>query len=213
MQVYLFLSGMKRIVALIFSGVMVFSVAKAQEFNAALIVGSNFSQIDGDQLGGYNKLGLNAGLEISREVNEDWDAAFRIMLSMKGSKKVIDPEVFQPTLKISYHYVEVPLIAKYKGFGNVVPYGGVSLGVNIYNQRDDNGIITEEDDLRAMETALHIGADYVLNDKWNIGLKHSYSLLSIRNQGVIVVGPTWFGRAGWYNRLFTIGLTRNLNAK
>ena len=70
MQVYLFLSGIKKIVYIFFFLISAWNV-QAQEFGAALLIGSNFSQVDGDQLGGYNKVGLNAGLEINRQIKPD----------------------------------------------------------------------------------------------------------------------------------------------
>ncbi len=211
MQFNLFLTGMKRLASIIFCFIIV-SICEAQNFDASLILGANFSQIDGDQFAGYNKLGLNTGIEISREVNEEWDAAFELMYSMKGSKKVIDPDVFEPTLKISYHYVEVPLLAKYKGFKKIELLGGVSLGVNVFNERDDNGIITEEDELNRTEVALVLGGGYYISDNVALELRHGYSLLSVRDFPIVVNSPTWFGRAGWYNRLFTVGVRYDLGS-
>ena len=59
----------------------------AQDFGAQLFLGANFSQVDGDQMGGYNKLGANVGIQINRPTNNDWESAFEIRYSMKGSKK------------------------------------------------------------------------------------------------------------------------------
>jgi hypothetical protein len=210
MQVYLFLSDMRRIRAIFFWMLLGVLPSLAQQFDARLLVGANFSQVDGDRLGGYNKLGLNTGIQISRKIQEDWNAAFELRYSMKGSKKVIDPETFDPTLKISFHYIEVPLIAEYQGFEKIKPYGGLSAGVNVFNQRDDNGIVSEEQDLRVWETSVNLGAVYFLNDRLGVDLRHTYSLTSIRKYPLVVNGPTWFGRAGWYNRLFTLGLTYKL---
>jgi opacity protein-like surface antigen len=201
--------GMKRLISIIFCFTII-SVSQAQNFNAALLVGANFSQIDGDQFAGYNKLGANLGIEISRAVKEDWEASFEIKFSMKGSKKVIDPESLEPTLKISYHYAEVPLLVKYVGFKDIDLLGGVSLGVNVFNERDDNGIVTEEDELNKSEMALVLGGSYYFTDNLAVELRHGYSLLSIRDYPIIVNSPTWFGRAGWYNRLFTVGLRYQL---
>ena len=147
---------MKRIGLIIF--IALFSVGvEAQEFDARLLLGANFSQIDGDQFAGYNKLGLNAGVGIGRSYNNEWDFGFELRYSMKGSKKVIDPEVFTPTLTINYHYIEVPLLAYYKGFDNLVLFGGPSLGVNVYNQRNDNGFRSEEEALNRTEVGLVLG--------------------------------------------------------
>ena len=154
----------------------------AQSFGASLLAGANFSQVDGDQLGGYNKLGANLGVQIDREINEDWDAAFEIRFSMKGAKKVIDPEAPPTfTLKLSYHYIEVPLLIKYTHYERITPYAGVSLGVNVFNQRDENTIQTKEENLNATEVGFHLGGTYHLTDKIGLDLRHSYSLLSVRD--------------------------------
>ena len=210
MQVYLFLSSMKKFVATILF-LSLFVTSPGQDFGASILVGANFSQIDGDQFAGYNKLGLNVGIEIDRALNSDWDAAFEIRFSMKGSKKVVDPDVIDPTLKISYNYLEVPLMAKYTRFESFTPYSGISVGVNVFNERDDNGIVTEEEELKATEVGFVLGATYNLTDELGIDIRHSYSLLSVRDYPIIVNSPTWFGRSGWYNRLFTVGLKYQFN--
>ncbi|NNJ54785.1 MAG: porin family protein [Bacteroidia bacterium] len=201
---------MKKFVATI-SFLSLFGVSYSQDFGASLLVGANFSQIDGDQFAGYNKLGLNVGIEIDRALNPDWEAAFELKFSMKGSKKIVDPDIIDPTLKISYNYIEVPLLAKFTRFESITPYSGVSIGVNVFNERDDNGIITEEDKLKSTEIGFILGATYNFTDEWGVDLRHSYSLLSIRDYPIIVNSPTWFGRAGWYNRLFTVGLKYQFN--
>ena len=191
--------------------VSLFITSNGQDFGASVLVGANFSQIDGDQFAGYNKLGLNVGIEIDRAINSDWEAAFEIRFSMKGSKKVIDPDVYEPTLRISYHYLEVPLIVKYTAIEALTPYSGISVGVNVYNEREDNGIITEEEKLKSTEIGFILGATYNFTDEFGIDLRHSYSLFSVRDYPIIVNSPTWFGRAGWYNRLFTVGLKYQFN--
>lgn len=200
---------MKKIVYIFFFLISGWNL-QAQDFGAALHIGSNFSQVDGDQLGGYNKVGLNAGLEINRQIKPDWQAAFEIRFSMKGAKKVIDIDNPSPDLKLSYHYLEVPLLARYTKLEKITPYGGISLGVNVFNQRDDNGFISKEEKLNRAEVGFHLGGNYALNDQWSVDFRHTYSLLSVRDYPVIVNSPTVFGRAGWYNRLFTLGLRLNL---
>ena len=210
MQVYLFLSQMKN-VFLLFWLLTLSSTVLAQSFGAQLALGANFSQVDGDQLGGYNKLGANVGVQINREINDIWQAAFEMRYSMKGAKKVIDPDAPEPTLKLSYHFVEVPLMAKYTKLKKVTPYGGLSVGVNVFNERNDDGIISEEEALQRFEVCFLLGVTYHLTDKIGLDLRHSYSLLSIRDYPVVVNSPTVFGRAGWFNRLFTAGIVYKLN--
>ncbi len=200
---------MKNIILL--SAILFYSqVLFAQDFGAELLLGANFSQVDGDQLGGYNKLGANIGIQINREVKEDWDLAFELRYSMKGAKKVQDQDNPLPTLKLSYDYLEVPLLIKYQGFEKITPYSGLSVGVNVINERDDNGFIGEETNLDFMEYGFHLGCTYHVTEKLGLDLRHTFSLLSIRNSPSLTNGPRLFGRNGWYNRLFTIGIIYDL---
>ena len=198
---------MKRII-LFFLLAYSFTFSSGQGFGAELLVGANFSQVDGDQLAGYDKLGLNAGLQINREINEKWEGAFEIRFSMKGARTVVtDPDLPPPLdLTLNYHYLEIPFLAKYIAVKNFTFYAGPSLGINVVNQRNENGRESEELELNTLELGLQLGGTYYLTDKVGLDLRHSYSLSSIRNVPIIVNGPTWFGRAGWYNRLFTIGI-------
>ena len=188
------------------------TAAVGQNFGARALLGTNFSQVDGDQLGGYHKLGLNAGIQINREMNEEWKAAFEIRYTMKGSTKTIDPD--EPatfTLDLKYHYIEVPLLFSYTSLTKLEPYGGISLGVNVLNERDENGIVTKEPELKKTETALHLGCTYPLSSKIRADLRHSYSLLSIRDYPVAANSPRLLSRTGWFNRLFTLSLSYTLN--
>ena len=197
----------------IYSFLLSCSMSYAQDFGAQLFLGANFSQVDGDQMGGYNKLGANVGIQINRPTNNDWESAFEIRYSMKGSKKVIDPEgPPTPTLDLNYHYLEVPLLVKYLGWEKIEPYGGLSLGVNIFNERDDNGRKTKEPDLKKAEIGFHLGASCALNNRTNIDLRHSYSLFSIRDYPVAANSPSLWGRVGWFNRLFTLGISYDLKS-
>lgn len=198
---------MKRIV-LFFLLAYSYSFVRGQGFGAELLIGINLSQVDGDQLAGYNKLGLNTGLQINRKINESWDGAFEIRYSMKGARTVVtDPDLPPPLdLKLNYHYVEVPLLAKYSALEKFTFYGGPSIGINVLNERNENGRQSEELELKLIELCVHLGGTYFLTDKIGLDLRHSYSLSSVRDVPIIVNSPTWFGRAGWYNRLFTVGV-------
>lgn len=206
MQVYLFLSQMKKIVLLVFC-ISCTVYLSAQGFGAELLLGANFSQVDGDQLGGYNKLGANLGVQINREIGEYWQGAFEIRYSMKGAKKVIDPDAPPTfTLKLDYQYIEIPLLIKHTKYDKLAMYAGPSVGVRVVGKRIENGIESEVIELNPLEVGFNIGGTYFVTNKIGLDLRHSYSLLSITDNNVVSLGPTWFDRTGWFNRLFTIGV-------
>ena len=82
--------------------------------------------------------------------------------------------------------------------------------INIFNERNDNGFKTEEPELRKAEISFHLGGSYALNDRTSVDLRHSYSLFSIRDYPVIGNPPSLWGRVGWFNRLFSLGISYNL---
>jgi hypothetical protein len=197
---------MKKLVIILWLASIV-EIANGQGFGAQILAGANFSQVDGDQLGGYNKLGGNLGVQIDRKISEDWTGAFEIRYSMKGAKKVIDPKgppTF--TLKLDYQYIEIPILVKYTKYEKMTLYAGPSLGVKVIGKRIENGIETEVDELNPLELGLNLGGTYFLTKKIGLDLRHSYSLLSVTDNNVVSIGPTWFNRTGWFNRLFTLGV-------
>ena len=204
---------MQKSLMMIFILLLLSTLTKAQDYEADLLLGVNFSQIDGDQFAGYNKLGLNIGFAISRKIAEPWEASFEVRYSQKGSRKVLDPDIPQPSLVINYHYAEVPLLARYNFTENIQFQAGPSIGVTVFNERNDNGFVKKEEALLGYEVAFHLGGSYHLGEHWSADLRHSYSLFSVRDYPIIFNSPTWFGRAGWYNRLFTVGLRYNLSGR
>ena len=57
----------------------------AQKFKASLILGTNISQIDGDSLYGFKKLGLTTGGRLSYTNNKTFDLALEMLYSQRGS--------------------------------------------------------------------------------------------------------------------------------
>ena len=59
----------------------IITILPAQTFKAMVVVGGNLSQIDGDKLGGFNKLGLNTGLRVSADLNDRWSLSTEFLYS------------------------------------------------------------------------------------------------------------------------------------
>lgn len=80
----------------------------AQRFKAAAILGVNASQIDGDSLYGFDKLGLTVGARLSYINNTKFDLALEMLYSQRGASSSIfksnDPK------KIKLNFLEIPVI-------------------------------------------------------------------------------------------------------
>jgi len=84
----------------------------AQTFNAGILGGINFSQIDGDFTNGYNLKGLNVGghLEVNLN-NEKWSTSLELLYSSEGST---DSRVIGNVLKEArLNLIQIPVYLNY----------------------------------------------------------------------------------------------------
>ncbi len=118
---------MKKIV--FFSLLLLFinTVAQAQvkqiftedkQFAGGIFLGANLSQVDGDNRGGYNKVGLRSGAVVYYKFGENpWIAQFELVYSQKGSfdNTIQGSNVgnFIEKYRLNVNYFQVPLIINY----------------------------------------------------------------------------------------------------
>ena len=109
---------MKRIIATIIVSVLIAfgSVqATAQSFNAGVIAGATFGQVDGDYYAGFHQLGFTAGFYVNLPLDDYWSAQMELKYSLLGAHSS-DKEVREygyPPYSLRLHYAEVPLMIRY----------------------------------------------------------------------------------------------------
>jgi hypothetical protein len=99
---------------------------RAQVFHGMLSVGPNFTQVDGDELIGYRKIGLHTGVGVQLHLGGRWYASMETIFNQKGSYKKY-PNQWDDSMKLPYYnlrlnYVEVPLLVH---FNDSALWGGV----------------------------------------------------------------------------------------
>ena len=72
---------------LLFSILLAANPAQGQRFRANLHGGFNLSQIDGDQLAGYNQPGIGGGIQTNVVLNERWEWSLGISYAQQGARK------------------------------------------------------------------------------------------------------------------------------
>lgn len=81
---------------------------KAQKFSGRALLGANFSQIDGDFLHGFRKIGLTAGGRIGYYIQKNKSVNIEFLYSERGSAvKLFESN---PANKYTLRYLEIPLI-------------------------------------------------------------------------------------------------------
>ncbi|MBK3516254.1 porin family protein [Carboxylicivirga marina] len=191
-------------------------ISSAQEFRAGPLLGTSFSQVDGDNYVGYNKVGLNLGAFVSRQVGEKWEVQLDIEYMQKGSREAPKPDKgHYDDYKIALSYIQFPVVARYrhKQFSGEA---GLSIGALLSSNEEIDGTPIEDFPqydpvpFENMEWATVFGLNYHINDRLWINARWLYSINRIRipYDGEIPVynpKPHWFSRKpGQYNNNFVV---------
>ncbi len=196
------------------------NIAHAQYFNAGFRLGANFCQIDGDDMIGYNLIGLVGGVFVAYHFNEKWDGQFEMLYSQKGSQRVTTDSTANningdwDLLRLDY--IEVPVMVNYNLSKKVKLSGGLGGGLlvgdyfiskgpyNNYTQK--NADIVTKGELNGT-----IGAQYFITPKLSVYGRFTYSLIGINKPNNAVNGVTnatlyYLYDGGLANNVISFGL-------
>ncbi len=157
-----------------------------QRFKAGVLFGLNASQIYGDDIGGYNKLGLQGGLRGITVLDEKKEVAVELLYSQRGSYQKDSP--FGGPLKIGLQYVEIPVVFTYKdwldeetGFYKIQASGGLSFGRLLKASAEGSKFDDITDEFQRNDISVTIGAEYFTRENFAFGLRWSRSLNRLYN--------------------------------
>jgi hypothetical protein len=219
----------KFIFLFILSFLLIFSNRSfSQHFLGSISAGVNLSQVDGDQVYGYNKVGLNFGpsVIIPFGKNKRWSVTLELLYSQLGSRQknvnakvdtvYATPPKYYDGYRLSLDYVQIPVIVHYtdKRFiaGGVGFLYGELVSVTEYEDYDDNqGFVRTNATLRGPYSRSDIEVLAEARVRAYQGLwfevRYSYTMFPIRirefqNQ---YFSNTFFNRKQ-YNNVITIRL-------
>jgi len=160
----------------------------AQTFSGMLVGGFNLSQVNGDKLAGYNKLGLNLGARVSARLNDRWHLSTEMLYSQQGASRAVTDDVSSIYDKIRLNFVEVPVMINFKDW-KILASAGISYNRLInYEVIDNLGTdITELEVYREDLAGLVIGATYFFSEKWGLNIRWSRHLTSLKDKDPMAV--------------------------
>lgn len=155
-------------------------VSSAQSFRVGLRGGITATQVDGDQLQGFDKGGLLGGLTLSRQVSERTSLGMEMFFIQKGSRKPVSQEDNSFYL-MRLTYVEVPFLVRWDAGKKIILETGPAFGVLVHSmERDQIGIINYAPAFEKREYSFNAGMGYRLSDKMVFDARYSFSLLPVR---------------------------------
>lgn len=158
-----------------------FTLGHAQTFKASIVAGINLSQLDGDDLSGFNKLGLNTGLRVSANLSERWSMSTEFLYSEQGASASTSDYFTSVYDKIRLKFVEVPLMINFSDW-KVLASTGVSYNrLAAYEVIDLQGEdITEVENYNDNVFAIIFGATMFFNEKIALNIRWSKYLNNLR---------------------------------
>lgn len=177
---------------------------KAQRVQAAAIVGMNLSQIDGDEIFGFNKVGWNTGLAAILPFSKNFQFSIETVYSQKGSYQGPQYEsvdslgnVKTGEYKVNVDYLEVPMMVMYNDKDLITGGIGFSYGRLVRVNEYEHG--------QKVETTTVNNGPYSRNDysvladvrfrvykKLKFNVRYTYSLAKIRTREYTnLLGDTW----------------------
>ncbi|MDR0971711.1 MAG: PorT family protein [Bacteroidales bacterium] len=220
----------KYLIIIFFSVLSLLSIkVNGQAFKGMLILRGNISQLDGDQVYGYNRFGINTGLGVSAPLNNKRNIlmSLEVLYNLLGAKEKGDP--FQYDTRLGY--ISIPILLHFedkKGgwtFGAGLQYSrlihfsenwGLSQDTIHWLDRPDMNTVKpfHKDDISVV-----LDVRFRIWEKLKFNFRYQYSIISIRDKitytnGFPATSPdfdSW--QRNLYNNSLTIGLIYVINER
>jgi len=194
--------GFYRILAVVlFCGILT-NNCNAQNFGGGLIAGVSTSQVAGDRLGGFNKIGLLAGAYTNLKIKENLKLQFEIIYIEKGSR---NPNIHKINIaEITLSYVEVPISINLQQKENLGVEVGILPAFLINAKMNDYFSEIEIDPtFTKYDFGVYAGINYHITDNIILNTRISNSIIAIRPH---TSGATYRLNKGQYNTVLSFAI-------
>jgi len=197
----------------------------SQRFLGALSAGINLTQVDGDEVYGFKKVGFNGGPSIIMPFgkNGKWSVTMEILFAMDGayqkSADTVIPDSTRPAsyngYKLNLNYIQVPILVHFTDKKIIAGGVGFAYGQLVGVAEWENGHRIENTTLQGPYTMsdFQVMADVRLRI-WKrlwLNARYSYSLIPIRTRDFENYTQTQVWTRKQYNNVITLRLTYIFN--
>jgi len=188
----------------------------AQIIKSEAILGFNLTQVEGDEVAGFKKFGLNVGAGAMIPFGKNWDFSLEIVFNQKGAREgvqyrdTIDGKPVTGAYKIRLNYAEIPVLIHYTDKDLLTIGAGFSYGRLVGVQEWEHGRIVESTTLNSNTYNNHdfnyiIDVRIKLKGPLKLSARYQNSMIKIRTREFINTnGDTW--SRDQYNKVLTFRL-------
>jgi hypothetical protein len=189
-----------------------FNFVNAQKIKGELILGVNATQIDGDEVYGYHKFGLNTGVGAILPFGKHWSLSVETILNQKGAyqNESIELDTLPtPYYNIRLNYVEVPVMIHYEDKQTITGGIGFSWGRTVGITEIEHGTkvptTTLASPYKRDDVNLLLDVRFRIWKKLKFNFRYAYSIFPIRTRIYTnSAGNSW--ERTQYNSLLTFRL-------
>lgn len=186
---------------------------RAQIIKGEAILGMNLSQVDGDEVYGFKKVGLNVGAGVLVPIAKNWDVSFEALFTQKGAnqKALHNDSINNGAYRINLNYVEVPVLIMYTDKEFISAGAGFSWGRLVGVKEWKNGRLVEGTTLNSgvynkNDFSVLLEARIRIYKQLKFNLRYQYSMIKISTREFTnqQTGDTW--TRDQYNNLISFRL-------
>lgn len=180
---------------------------EGQTFRAAVQAGGSLNQVDGDDLLGFHRPGVYAGLQVLARLGDHWRVGPEINFAQVGAKRNRNSLNISDFRRIDLSVVELPLLVCYKDWRFTAEAGVAYQRVIDYRIEGAAGDdLTSDYPLRDAAGSLLLGATLYLTPHWGVGFRWSRNFTDLQTGDQ----PRWRGRTLSLRAVYVLGSGESL---
>jgi hypothetical protein len=182
---------------------LLFANIIAQNIKGGIYAGFNLSQVDGDEVYGYHKIGFNGGPTAIIPLRKNFSVSIETIYNQKGSYQKPFKDTSYGMYRLRLNYVEVPLLIHIKDKNKINFGAGLSWGklVTFKEWEHEIPINWTKDSIpyKKEDICALVDIDLPIYDRFRFNFRYSYSILKIRTRYFPIINTTRYQ----YNNMLT----------
>ena len=186
---------MKRIVFIVGIMLSTFGYLIAQGFEAKAFAGFTLSQMEGDNLAGFDKAGLNSGVQVLFHITEKYLVGMELGYIQKGSRQgALDLQLFNTDVVTQLNYFELPILFELRDWYDekleghrVAGHVGVSLAYLFSAESQHDQLMGFVDDFDN-ELSLIAGGTFAITKRWQTTIRYQRAMTKMYKNETLTTG-------------------------
>lgn len=167
-------------------GITLVLLLSAESFQAQALqwggsAGINVSQISGDGLNGFNKIGLLIGPQVRYPMKGRFSMSAELLFSQKGSRNKPNASTgnyYSSAIKLNY--IDLPITCNWR-VNDFLFDTGLSLDFLLQQKTENDGVIRDPDvPFNKVELGAVLGFRYLIKEEFYLGFRFFHSVLPTR---------------------------------